>query len=466
MDIDDCALLKPPGRWLWIAAVLTALSGCATYTEQPLVPTEELQLLSSRVEDDITVERTGPWLDSWFPLEPQVVIDDGLTIGEANALALFYAPAIREARANASIAGARVLQAGLLPNPQFFMGPMITTEVQDLLFPAQLMWELPIWGEQSAESDLAVAQLTQRDLMAIDVEIDTLIAVRAAFIRLQRLEGERAVFEAVTESAERIVEWVERLQDFGQLDIVALYLARAERDQAREALELARADATSARRDLLSTLGLLPTAPVEIQYGDAATLPELQEMQQDTLFRLPELRAAEAAYAASEAKLRLEISRQYPAISLGPVYEYDRVEHAIGLGLGVTIPLFDRNQGNIAAAAESRERARMRFSNTLLSASHAEAEARIRLDAAERILQVYRTGAMRQVQDAADALEVRLRAGQADVIEMLAAQRAIGEARARVLELEETVATARLRAAVAGGQALQEPPTDDEETDK
>jgi hypothetical protein len=79
------------------------------------------------------------------------------------------------------------------------------------------------------------------------------------------------------------------------------------------------------------------------------------------------------------------------------------------------------------------------------------------LESAERLLQIHREGAMAAADEAGRALEVRRRAGRAEVVEVLAAQRAIAEARARQLELEERAKIARLGAALAGGLALDQP---------
>jgi outer membrane protein TolC len=153
----------------------------------------------------------------------------------------------------------------------------------------------------------------------------------------------------------------------------------------------------------------------------------------------------------------LAIGKQVPEIRLGPELEDDRGDLSIGIGLGITLPLFDRNQGGIAVAEEARHRAREHYRATLLAAAHAAAGARDELAAAEQWLQFHREGALRHADEAARTLENRLRTGRPDIVELLTGQRAIARARARELELEERAAVARLRAAVAGGLALEPP---------
>ncbi|MBK8975041.1 MAG: TolC family protein [Planctomycetes bacterium] len=445
---------------------MLALSACVSYEPDPLEPENVLRALSQRAEQDVHVDAVGPWRAEWFPLEAAVRIEDGLSLGEANALALFFSPTLRAARADARIAGAQVLQAGILENPQLFVGPRVSVRNSEVIFPINLSWQLPLWGTRDAQCDLAEARLTAKSLELIDLEVDTLLEVRAAFLRLARLRREQAVLDQVATVSGEVVGWVERLRDSGEVDSAAVFLARTERDEAAAAVEDVRSQAIRSRRELLELLGLLPDAPVDFAVDGAGQLPDLGEPARETLLRLPELRAAEAEHAAAEARLRLEISKQYPGINLGVQFESDRGDPMVGPGIGVTLPLFDRNRGNIAAAEESRDLARESYQRTLLGAAHREARARDDVRAAERVLELHRGGALGDAEAAARSLEVRLRTGQASVVEVLAAQRAIGRARARVLQLEEQVAVARLRAAVAGGLALQAPAVGDEETNR
>ena len=119
---------RPVLRYGWrFAIVLVALPSCVSYSPDPLTPTDELSVLNARATKSIRVDHRGPGLASWFPLTAQVRLADGLTLGEANALALFYSPAILKARAEARVAGAQVLQAGVLANPALFLGPRLSS---------------------------------------------------------------------------------------------------------------------------------------------------------------------------------------------------------------------------------------------------------------------------------------------------------------------------------------------------
>ncbi len=440
-----------------------ALPACLSYAPDALEPGVELGLLGERSSGQLSAAHLGPLNTSWFPLREEVEFGDGLSLEEANALALYYSPRILEARADTRIAAAQVLRAGVLANPDFFVGPRFTTDGGHLKMPAGMSWELPLWGKIDARRDRAGAELDEQTLRVIQVELEVLQEVREAYIRLARLQQEEVLLAEVSAAGDEILDWVERLQAAGIVDTVALFLARTEREEARASLEEIRMQARRQRRDLCAVLGLLPDAELVILVdGEESAMPELPPSDSGFLLRQPSLRAAEAAYAAADAALRLEIGEQYPDIRLGPEFEYDEGQKSIGFGLGFSLPLFDRNEGNIMAAEESRQRARERYRENLLGASHAEALAREDLELAEELLQIYSEGAARSAEEAGRAVQIRLRAGRAEVIEVLTAQRAIARTRARILQLSEEAARARLRAAVAGGFALAQVEAEDE----
>ena len=433
------------------AVLAMTLSGCIGYTSQPLQPGEELRLLVARSEQTLEAEHRGPWSAAWFPLAAEVDFTDGLSLSEANTTALFYAPSVRRVRSDARIAGAQVLQAGLLANPELFVGPRISTDDSEFIVPASLSWELPLWGVEAAEREAAEAFADEQRLQVVEAELDALASVRSAFLECLRIERSEALLSQLADAGQQIVGWTEDLHRAGEVDAVQLFLARAERDEALVALESIRSDLDSARRALFSLIGLLPDAPVTIDTAGAADTPALPSPEDGMLMNRPPLRAAEAAYRAAEAALRLEVRKQYPEIRLGPEFEDDRGDTSIGIGLGISLPLFDRNRGGIAAAEEARQSARDDYVARLLDATHAQAEARAELASAERLLEIHRRGALRDADAAGRALEVRLRAGQADFLEVLSAQKALARAHTRSIELEQRVTAARLRAAITGG---------------
>ena len=288
-------------------------------------------------------------------------------------------------------------------------------------------------------------------------ELRVLTEVRSSFIRIAGVNQALLAFEAQLGGGERVLQWVTALRQAGEIDAVTVYLAQLEQDDARAALAATHLELESATRELLETLGVLPAARLSISLDpDPASLPDLPSLSRRKLLLHPEIRTALREYEAAEASLKLEVTRQYPAIRVGPEFEDDGGDASVGAGVGVELPLFARNRGGVAEAEQRREATRERLSNSLLRLSHAEARARAEWMANERMLGDYRAGALRNAKGARESLELRLQAGQSNVLEVLAALRALTRARVRELELGRKSAIARLRAAGAGGTVLND----------
>ncbi|HEV2319177.1 MAG TPA: TolC family protein, partial [Verrucomicrobiae bacterium] len=88
------------------------------------------------------------------------------------------------------------------------------------------------------------------------------------------------------------------------------------------------------------------------------------EVRRQALFNRADVRGALADYAASQAALQLEIANQYPDIHLGPGYAYNTGnagDNQWQLGLTVTLPVFNHNQGPVAEAEAKRTQAAAHF---------------------------------------------------------------------------------------------------------
>ncbi|MEE3055137.1 MAG: TolC family protein [Planctomycetota bacterium] len=437
---------------------IALLSGCASYTPRPADPFDALEKLDRRSKDSHALKVQAQGSQEWLPLKPDIDFTDGLDLPEANALALAFSPEARSARRKQKVAGAQLLGAGLLKNPEIFLGPRISSSGNGLIFPVGLSWELPLWGQREAQRSLAHRKLTVSEARVAAAELSVLTEVRAAFIHIASIGKTVKTLEAQLVGSERVLQWAGALKQAGEIDGVTSYLAKLDRDEAKADLEGLRHELQSARRNLLKTIGLLPNAELSIQLEpDPAAMPELPALNREKMALHPRIASALNEYETAEASLKLEIASQYPAIRIGPEFESEKGEASIGLGAGAELPLFDRNRGGIAAAEQFREAARENIAAELLNLSHTEAQARAEYLANERILGGYRAGALADALEARKSLDLRLQAGQSNVLEVLAGLRSLAGARVRELELERASTTARFRAAVAGGAALKDP---------
>jgi outer membrane protein TolC len=85
------------------------------------------------------------------------------------------------------------------------------------------------------------------------------------------------------------------------------------------------------------------------------------EVRRQAILNRADIRGALAEYAASQSALQLEIANQYPDIHLGPGYEFDQTDNKWTLGVSLTLPILNQNQGAIAEARAKRELAAAHF---------------------------------------------------------------------------------------------------------
>jgi cobalt-zinc-cadmium efflux system outer membrane protein len=430
------------------------LASCATYEPAPLEPSalyEDLQQRGTTTLSDAAPQSPSPW----FPLASVIAPEDGLTLAEANTLALIYSPAIRAVRLRAKTSRVAALYAGLLENPELSLGPQISTRTNELIFPISLSWQLPLFGQVEAEREALGAAEREQLLEVVLAEFEVLKDIREKFLRAASLKSQIEALDQAQQELTKLLVAVEALVALREADAVLLFLVRTE----QETLEVERmervADLRTVERDLRHLLGLLPDASVafETESPDLPTL-EPSELLPSPLLRLPKVQRAAFAYEVAEAELRHEITKQFPAITLGPSGESDRGEGLLGIGLGITLPFFQRNQGGIAKAETARDGARLSYQDALLAATHEADAARAQYEAARERIEHFRNGPMKDVDAVVAAMRTQEKAGRFAVLERISAERAMTDGFLRLLKLEEQVLMTTFDWAYRRGQAF------------
>ena len=134
----------------------------------------------------------------------------------------------------------------------------------------------------------------------------------------------------------------------------------------------------------LKLVGGVDIAPV----ADATIDTALTELPK----RRPDLIALEAGYEAQEQKYRAAILSQFPSLSVGFVRARDTSNiYSTGFQINLSLPIFNRNQGNVAIEKATRQRLRDEYRNRLNQA-YADV-ARLRADGAILARQLAQTEA-------------------------------------------------------------------------
>jgi cobalt-zinc-cadmium efflux system outer membrane protein len=434
---------------------LAWLAGCVRYAPKPLSPPDELSQMLLRGGEDIEIGDALPPSSAWFPFSRRIVFRDGIDLAEANSLALFFSPDIVAARRAHRLSDAQVVSAGQLVNPEFFVGPRISTRDQEFIVPASLALAIPPPGSRSAERASASFLAQAREWEVVQTELTVLLELRGKLVDLASLQKEEVELERLNQLSLSVIGWVETLYGSGEVDSLTVHLSQLGLNDAKSALEEKRLAIAKLNLELSNLLGLSPrSAPTFITGPELFQIPSFQET--DKLLLHPVLKALEARYQASEEALKKEVPLQYPSITIGPDTESDKGEFSLGFGFAVSLPIFNRNEGKIAEAIEERDAAREAYQLGLMRLLQARAEAVLSRESTERLLKLHREGTLASADSAERSLQGRLAGGGSNVVEVLSARSEISRARIRRFELEGELILAKLREAVAGGLVLGE----------
>ncbi len=153
---------------------------------------------------------------------------------------------------------------------------------------------------------------------------------------------------------------------------------------------------------------LNPVMTTDVQAGD---------LQTSALLNRLDIRIALERYAAAEAKLKLEIAKQYPDLVISPGYAYEFGDRIWSLGLSGLLTLLNKNKVGIAEATQLREVEAAQF-NALQAKVIAEAnisstqvaQANLALDNQHKLLSEQQNNTQRMMR--------RFSAGEIDRLEL------------------------------------------------
>lgn len=340
------------------AAAVALLSGCAVQHRPPapLAPATSAAALTARSLNDAGLLRFLRANHALGAAAPQA-----WTLPMLADAALYFSPAMAEARAQLAAAEAGEITAGARANPTLSLEPGVPNPY---LF--GLNWAIPmaLGGQRGWRMRQAAALTAASRLNLARAAWQTRAAVRAAFSQSWAVgtDARRLQIQQQTQAA-RVRLLGQQLQagEIARPDYATARLALATLQQAR--LHDASA-AASAKAALAAAVGV-PAAALEgvpLAWTDWHTPPDPAtiaeaSLQRQALVNSLEVRQALANYQAAEAGLQLELARQYPGIELGPGYQYEEGRSYFTIGLSLTLPIFNHNQGPIAEAEARRQQA-------------------------------------------------------------------------------------------------------------
>ena len=148
------------------------------------------------------------------------------------------------------------------------------------------------------------------------------------------------------------------------------------------------------------------------------------DLRDKALAARPDLKAAKLAEDAADQSIRLQDAQRVPDLDLtGGIIQVPGGGSNYTYGVGITLPVHDRNQGERAKARIEKEKAQNQqrlVTNQILGDVD---KALVAFELQKRRVDLYRTGVLTKVNNIQDLTEYSLKAGESSVLDLLDAIR-------------------------------------------
>jgi cobalt-zinc-cadmium efflux system outer membrane protein len=314
-------------------------------------------------------QQTGPEAPA-LDLLKDVASRPAMQLSQFEQFALATNPTLKQANALVRQSAGQTRQAGLWPNPtagyegeeirggEFGGGEQGGFIQQTFVLGGKLGLRKNVFEQQRREDEIGVMEQRYRVLSDVGQSFYSALAAEDIVNMRRRLLG-------ITTDA---VETAHQLANVGQADAPDVLQAEVEVEQAK-------VDYSTAQRNFIQTFHALaalvgqPDLPVSPLQGDLEHPPQIDtgRIANQIVQNSPEVKRAQQDVIHAEAELKSAKRESVPdlLVNAGAQQNFEALGETnpkpVGFQgfatVGITLPIFNRNQGNVAAARADLERA-------------------------------------------------------------------------------------------------------------
>lgn len=429
------------------------MSGCATYRSAPIDPEQVLEDLEAIEWHSVPAEEVLS--------DSESASSEALGPRELAAFAVSTNPQFAAMRAEIGVRRALLVEAGLLPDPEIGWDAMSvlaseivdgTSSSVDVIGGLGLMFPLLRPGERDARVGAAEWRSEEARRLVTAAEWLLVRDVHVAYEEVHGAETLLAQTRALADLAASTNKYFERAREAGAATAIQSNLALGQLQAIR--LEGVRAESRvlQARQALNALLGLPPG--VELALGTSENPTSNRSLKETTealtshaVKSRPDLAALLARYQAAEEEVRLAVSKQYPMVS-------------IGTGLSLTLPFLSKfGRPEMQTAIARREQLGREFTAAVHAARQEIAAAHTLWKLAEQEVELVENELLPNAERNLELSQEAFQAGEVTLLETLALQRALIEARTRYTETRTERSKRAWTLLAASGRLLGATPT-------
>jgi cobalt-zinc-cadmium efflux system outer membrane protein len=354
---------------LGVAAALLSALGCAISEPAELDPQKSEAEFRARTLEDAGLVRfiEANRAKTSTPSRPE-----GWDLGTLTLVAFYFHPELDLARARLTQAQAGRVTAGMWPNPVVGVELSKVANVEpgfkpwiygaNLSIPIDTLWKRGYKIEEAERTSEAATLALAETGWRVRSRVRAALADHLLWLRELDLRRDEAAART------QVVGALERKLALGDIFRLDVDVAQGDLHATRLQIHTAEGKVAESRAELAASVGLPGSSlrGIRLEWPDLVSPPPLASLGGETALepalqgRL-DLRGLLAEYGAAVAALRHEMAARYPDVSLGPGYTYDQGQKKFNLGLQITLPLLNQNDGPVAEAEARRKEVAARF---------------------------------------------------------------------------------------------------------
>ena len=378
-----------------------------------------------------------------------------ITLEELQQMALQNNPTFRQSAANIQAAEGRKKQSGLYPDPTVgYQGEQIRGGSfhggEQGFFVQQ---DIVLGGKLRLNREIFDQELQQAVTEADEQKVRVVTNVRMSYIQALAAQQTLELRQNLSKLANDAVETSHQLANVGQADAPDVLESEVEAQQAQLAVTMAEQNQHRVWKALAVVVGnpRLPLMKLEGRLED--TLPvNTDELVEKIVNESPAVRIAELGVKRAEAALARAKREPIPDLQLragmqqnGELFSDGRSVGLQGFAdVGVRIPIFNRNQGNIATAKADAERARREVERVKLVLRERSASVVQNYTFSQAAVDRYKNQMIPRAQKAYEMYTKKYREMAAAYPQVLIAQRTLMQLEVSYTTALETFATSSL----------------------
>lgn len=363
-----------------------------------------------------------------------------VTLDEAIQLALQHNHSLLAARTTVQQSLANEVTANLRPNPTLFTD----WEYLPVLSGTPSGTGILQYLHDSTEGDIGMSYLFERgqkrqhrveaakDVTSVvrsqvsDNERGLAFQVAQLFINVQLAESTLDLAQQDVKSFQSTMDLTEFQFKSGAIaenDYLQIKLQMVQFQTDLEQAELARAQALSDLRQQLGYESVAADYDVAGPFEYRPVLSTLPDLQTKAFQLRPDLRAAQLSVAAANSQHTLAQANGKQDVTVSANYSHVNSISTVTWSVSIPLPVFDRNQGNIAQTRFAITQAQEQQKSVSGQVSTDVRDAWEGLRSNERVVQIYLKGNLADAQKSRDIIEYAYRRGAATLLDLLNAER-------------------------------------------